>query len=125
MRILVVELRTGGQKRPKEEIANAQPHDGELFIEGSAAYLCGGRYPGDWPRAGHMLPPLYYARVRRLRGDEFVIVGEYLRDGVRIHEVQPQAWWCRLVAESSRSHREHFTSVAPTSLEGNEQRGSP
>ena len=81
-------------KLSKDELRDAHRHVGELFIEGSAAYLCAGR-PSEWPDHGHVLPPLYRARVTTLRGDDFIVAGEVLRDAISIHANYVQAWWCR------------------------------
>jgi hypothetical protein len=71
----------------------------EYVGEGRVAYLCGGTHPANGRPTVHILPPLYAGRVRRLRGNSFVIVGAYMRDTVRVHVEQPQAWWCRLPSQ--------------------------
>lgn len=96
MRIVVVELRAAGMKLSKAELRDARRHAGELFIDAGVAYLCAGDRPSEWPAHGQLLPPLYEQRVRKLRGDNFVIVGRYMRDAINVHVEQPQAWWCRL-----------------------------
>ena len=97
MRVVVVELRATGMKLSAEEIAAAPPVEGELFVEPGVAYLCAGPRPSEWPEHGRALPPLYGARLRRLRGDRMVIVGTYHRDAIEVHVTQPQAWWCKRI----------------------------
>lgn len=96
MRVTVVEMRATGMKLTQAELAVARVFDGELFIEPGQALLCGGARPSEWPQNGRVLPPLYGAHVRALRGDSFVIVGRYLPDGIFVHREYPQAWWVRL-----------------------------
>ena len=85
MRVVVVCLRYAGRKLTRDEIATAHRQAGELFIENGTAYLCGGSHPSEWPAHGHLLSPLHDAHVKRLRGDDFVIVGRNLRDAIRVH----------------------------------------
>ena len=96
MRVVAIELRALGTKLTRQEMAEAQRHTGELFIQAETAYLCGQTHPSEWPTHGHVLPPLYNASVRRLSGTSLVIVGHYQRDGVRLLTTLPQAWWCQL-----------------------------
>jgi hypothetical protein len=59
--------------------------------------LCGGgTHPSEWPDHGRVLPALYDARVTKLRGDSFVIVGQYMKDGFQVPAPVPQAWRVRL-----------------------------
>jgi hypothetical protein len=95
MRVVVVEMRTTATKLSREEVSEAAVHFGELFIESGVAYLCAGPRPNEWPEEGQILPPLYQAQVSRLRGDDLVIIGKYLKDGILVHATVPQAWWCR------------------------------
>lgn len=96
MRVTVVEMRATGMKLSEAELAEATVHAGELFIEGYLACLCGGDRPSEWPDHGRLLPALYDARVSKLRGDSFVVVGKYMKDGIHVHATVPQAWWVRL-----------------------------
>ncbi len=101
MQIVGVELRVTGMKLTRNEVREAKTHPGELFVDSGTAYLCGGPRPGEWPGHGHVLPALYDARLTRLRGDSFVIVGLYRRDCIHVHADSPQAWWCQLPAPAN------------------------
>ncbi len=99
MQVFVVQMRERptGEKLSRDALRDAPRVMGELIIDGDAAYLCGGHRTGEWPSHGQVLPPLYEPRVRRLQGDQMVVVGKYLRDAIHVHVTQPQAWWCRVV----------------------------
>jgi len=71
---------------------------------------CGGSHPSEWPAHGHLLSPLHDAHVKRLRGDDFVIVGHNLCDAIRVHATCPQAWWCRPSNFRRNSVEEHKES---------------
>jgi hypothetical protein len=104
MRVVVVEMRATGIQLTEEELAEAKRHEGELFFDGMTAQLCGGPYPDGWPNHGMLLPMLQSARIKRIHGDEFMIVGEVYPDMIRLHTgPHPQAWWCRLVHEPSQA----------------------
>jgi hypothetical protein len=105
MLVDVVELRRGGEKRPREDVLVAQPVRGELMLHNirpgtnhwrgrerplQAGLMRPGSY--DW-----VIPPLDYARVTRIRGDSLVIAGFQetgLRKATQIHR---QTWWVRPV----------------------------
>lgn len=108
MLVDVVCLRRRGEKLPSGEVRAAVPSRGELSfftqpwrhewtpheprVATTFALL---RDPADGQRP--ILPQLRDARVRRMQGQQFVIVGIETRQERSIPIDTPQAWWCRLV----------------------------
>lgn len=100
MQVAVVRLRYNGHKLPKSQLQQIPPICGSLNIDRELD-----RYREQWvakawllnDRHDTLIPTLRDARLVRLRGSAFVLVGlEELH--MRKQEMHlPQAWWCRLV----------------------------
>ena len=100
MLVDVVRLRCEGVRLVRARVLAERPVRGELELsgpryrrrDGNRAWLT---VPGR-PDA-EMLPALDEARVTRLRGDAFLVVGiERIEKYGRMWEDFPQIWWCRL-----------------------------
>lgn len=111
MQVAVVRLRYNGHKLPKDQLQQIPPICGTLSIDRELD-----RRRGRWMAKAWLLselhdpliPTLRDARLVRLRGSAFVLVGleELFMRKQELH--LPQAWWCRLLepqsAASPQSH---------------------
>jgi len=107
MLVDVVQMREGGRKLPPAELRAARPTRGILTLDSSLAMRS-----EDQPvvyamltnarMSEPLLPALRYARVAKLKGNQFVLHGE------QIISMKPygssstwkQGWWCRLDEDS-------------------------
>lgn len=104
MQVSVVRLRYNGHKLPKAQLQQIPPIRGTLNIDRERD-----RYREQWvakawllsDRHDVLIPTLRDARLVRLRGSAFVLVGleELFMRKQEMH--LPQAWWCRLVEPQS------------------------
>lgn len=122
MLVDVVQLRHLGVKRTRDDVRAAPPIRGILSLncrrpgwhpgQRNAPLLAGLLLQGttEW-----CIPPLDWARVTTIRDGALVVAGlEEIANG-RNHVQYPQAWWCRIVGQASRtapqssarSHVEH------------------
>lgn len=105
MLVDVILLRCEGQKRPKDEVLGAKPLRAELRVQqspgGLIAHLL---FPWNGPAGpGSNVPTLQDCRLKRMTGDDIVLLGA---EWVGMHHVRrrvPQAWWCRIVASAPAS----------------------
>jgi len=107
MLVDVVCLRIDGEKRSAEDVLNAKPLRGDLkvmHLQGELHALLTFPWLGQtghatsWPRIGPCV-------LRRIEGDDLVLVGEELVGMVHAQRLVPQAWWCRLVRNAEGAAR--------------------
>lgn len=95
----IVELRAGGRKLPKAQVERADPKRGHLAIRShqnkDASRIADGLVTAAVFVVGLRTMGLDQARVTKMDGDSFVIVG--LEAGEAMYQQQAQAWWCRVV----------------------------
>lgn len=103
MLVDVIPLRCDGQKRPEAEILGARPLRAELRVQHTPSGLIAQLlFPWHGPAsAGSNVPTLQDCRLRRMTGDDIVLLGA---EWVGMHHERrrvPQAWWCRIVAPAT------------------------
>jgi hypothetical protein len=113
MLVGVVEMRRNGQKLDAAELRAAVPVRGVLIVTTNPATRAGD--PGTTyatltnPRMSEpLLPALREAHVSKLKGTQFIITGlETIVPKIGSSTTHPQAWWCRLVEDSTNSTQQH------------------
>lgn len=113
MLVDVVQLRHLGVKRARNDVRATPPIRGILSLncrrpgwhpgQRNPPLLAGLILPGaiEW-----CIPPLDCARVTTIRDGALVVAGlEEIANG-RNHVQYPQAWWCRIVGQSTRTRLE-------------------
>lgn len=106
MLVDVVCLRNKGVKRGREEVLLTRPVRGDLTLHAPCKLHMARPRPAAELLSGdgigrHVLPPLDPARVSRIRGESFVVVGVEEYEGVgKVRLRFAQAWWCRPVRRS-------------------------
>lgn len=100
MLVDLVCLYSRGKRRGRDEVRQAKPDRGELYIDSHnyygkriiiAGFVRDGEYEYSIPRLHYVVPP-------KLRGKNLLLEGEEkLNMGGRVFKNHPQAWWCRIV----------------------------
>jgi hypothetical protein len=75
-------------------------------------------------RGGPLLRLLRDARVKTLKGEQFLVIGLQFVDVTYPSDDPPQAWWCRLVSPDDYSDILPPVSTASVALRGGHDRGN-
>lgn len=113
MLVDVVRLRADGVKLSPESLRTAAVTRGHLHF---SSWIRGGNV-GGWepgrvfeatlktaiggPGGNSLIPDLTEARVKKIEGDNIIVVGAELVGGFTTSHARAQAWWCRLVYPSA------------------------
>lgn len=121
MLVDVVQLRLKGEKRPRAEVRAETPIRAVLTLDyvrpgwhrrqRDPPLLAGLVAPGA---AKWALPPLDHARIECIRGPNLYIVGieEIIKYRDQVTEYR-QAWWCRLVLDTTSNQAAKTANLAP------------
>jgi len=109
MLVDVKRLRSAGLKIHKSVLETQNPVRGDLrytgfMISGSVGgWEPGVRYDAVLKRdaqvvgGSSLIPDLHNAWVRKIEGDNLMIVGVELVGGFTTADAVPQAWWCKVI----------------------------
>lgn len=89
-------LRRDGERLPRGEIRVQPEIHGDVVIEPHGSGLLARLNVGPCFGCGTAPIALYDARLTRMRGDSFIVVGDEDCGKSWEHRTQRQAWWCRL-----------------------------
>lgn len=121
MEVEVIRLRREGVRISVDELRRTTPIRGSLTVMSRLGHgnekVITATLVSDkpWPA---VLPVLDHARLTKLRGEQFILIGfEEVDLRRRQVGVFPQSWWCRIVRDPEATDRFRMPQVALDELE--------